>query len=193
MSKEYIKATVEEYLTDLASRSATPGGGSASALTAATAAALNLMVMAYSKKDEAAGNEKLIALEIVQKSGFKKFLTLIDKDCEVFRELMDKLSGKSFSEQEYINAAQVPLEICREIKNCINATGFLIENGNKNLLTDVGCAMHMFKASFYSAKLNVEINLKYIKNNVFCENAKSELKQIEKEINCACGNARAFF
>ncbi|MBU0682943.1 MAG: cyclodeaminase/cyclohydrolase family protein [Candidatus Omnitrophica bacterium] len=192
MAKEYLKTTIEEYLTDIASRSAVPGGGSATALTAATAAGLNLMVMAYSKKNEVRDNEKLDALYAVQKKGFKKLLTLIDKDCEVFRALMDKLASKSSAEQEYINAAQVPMEICRESANCLRAVSYLIENGNKNLLTDVGCAAHMFKASFYSAKLNVEINLKHIKNDALCKNIRSEIKQIEEEINRICDNAYVF-
>jgi len=180
----YLSNALQKYLEDLSSRTCTPGGGSAAALAAALGAGLNLMVIRYSKEKTGAseGNKELKETELRENENLKMISSLIDKDCEVFSSLMRTLSEKNDdAEGKYIASAEVPMEICRRSARSMDTACYLAEKGSKNLLTDVASAAHILKAAFSSAKVNVEINLKYIENIQFLKDTKMELEKIEKD------------
>ncbi|MGB2600421.1 MAG: cyclodeaminase/cyclohydrolase family protein [Candidatus Omnitrophota bacterium] len=180
--REYLNSTVDAYLKELSARSETPGGGSASALSAALGASLNLMVINYSGKAVKENSEGLEASKNRQQESLDKLSELIDEDSRVFRQLTEKLSARQNAQKEYIAAAIVPMNICREAHVSMDITSYLSEKGNKNLVSDVGCAAHLLKGAFYSAQLNVQINLKYITDISFCENAETALATMRKDI-----------
>lgn len=185
--QDYLRGTVEEYLKGLSERSIVPGGGSASALAAALGAGLNLMVMNYSIKpgDFGEAAQELLSVRERQRKSMDRLSLLVDEDCKAFRELMEALQAGHGTEKEYIIAAAVPMETCRECGVSMDITAYLAEKANKKLMTDVGCAAHILKAAFHSARLNAEINLKYVKDRSFIEKAEEELKAIRKEIDIA--------
>ncbi|MBL7072936.1 MAG: cyclodeaminase/cyclohydrolase family protein [Candidatus Omnitrophica bacterium] len=187
--KNYLSGTIEEYLENLSEKSAVPGGGSAAALTAALGAALNLMVLEFSIKNTSLANAENALLEqkkTDEKQNLKLAELLINEDCKVFSILRKAISEKkSEKEIEYIAAAKVPLEICRLTNRSLSLTSYLAKNANKNLMTDVECAAETLRAAFFSAKKNVRINLKYIKDEKFSENVKNELEQLEQELKTA--------
>jgi len=184
--KNYFSGTIEEYLENLSGKSAVPGGGSAAALSAAIGSALNLMVIEFSlKKGSLPGDDEALLKrkESDERQNLQLAKLLIDEDCKVFSLLRKAISEKkSERESEYIAAAKVPLEICRLACRSLNLAGYLSENANKNLITDVECAAHMLRAAFFSAKVNVEINLKYIKDEKFSKEVKTELEQLEQKL-----------
>jgi len=185
--QDYLQGTVEKYLKGLSERSIVPGGGSASALTAALGAGLNLMVISYSIKPGAsreAAQGLLSARERQQKS-MDRLSLLVDEDCKAFRELMEALQAGHDTEKEYIIAAAVPMETCRECGISMDITAYLAGKANEKLMTDVGCAAHILKAAFYSARLNAEVNLEHIKDRSFVEKAGKELKAMGKEMDIA--------
>jgi len=184
--KNYLSGTIEEYLENLSGKSAVPGGGSAAALSAAIGSALNLMVLEFSIKNVSSpseGDALLKRKESDERQNLKLAELLINEDCKVFSILRKAiLEKKSEKEIEYTAAAKVPLEICRLVCRSLNLTAYLAENANKNLMTDVECAAHMLFAAFFSAKINVEINLKYVKDEKFSRDVKIELEQLEQEL-----------
>lgn len=193
--KNYLSGTIKEYLENLSGKSAVPGGGSAAALTAAIGSALNLMVLEFSMKNASSAPAEDVLLKRKgsdERQNLKLAEVLINEDCKVFSILRKAISEKkSEKEIEYIAAAKVPLEICRLTHRSLSLTAYLAENANKNLMTDVECAAEMLFAAFFSAKKNVEINLKYIKDEKFSEKVKTELKQLEQELKRAYNKSRS--
>lgn len=179
--ESYLGGSVSNYLKELSEKSVTPGGGSASALTAALGAALNLMVINYTVKS--GSPEELLEAKKKQEKLLEELSSLIDKDCASFKSLMGKLSRGEDAQKEYAQAALAPMEVCRRSVESMRITDYLATSGNKKLATDVGCALHMLRSAFYSAKLNVEVNLKHIKDSSFVEEIEKELKSIKKEVD----------
>lgn len=181
---DFLNGSIERYLKELSSRTMVPGGGSASALTAAVGVGLNLMVLNYSIKPDISDQIKnnLDSLIDNQRSSLGKLSSLIDEDCKVFQELMDRLKARESVQGQYCSAAEVPMEICRECFKSIKVSSEIMEVGNKNLITDIGCASNMLRGSFFSAKLNVEINLNYIEDTGFVEGVRNELLSMEGEL-----------
>ncbi len=160
----YKKESLEKYLTELSSKTIAPGGGSAAALVGALGAGLNLMVLRYSvKKERSELSPELLLVTITeQEESMKKLTSLIEEDCRVFAALMKKISGGGDKQAELKTATEVPLMIAIECHTSMDITRFLLENGNKNLLTDVACAAHLLRSAFDSAGYEVKINLKDI-------------------------------
>ncbi|MFH1305527.1 MAG: cyclodeaminase/cyclohydrolase family protein [Candidatus Omnitrophota bacterium] len=183
-----LENTVKDYLSKLSAREPVPGGGSASAFAAALGAGLNLMVLNYSIPaggQEDAKTKGLKDARLRQEDSMRKLSALIDEDCRVFRALMEALSAKRDAQKEYRRAAEVPLKICRECCTSADITAYLVENANKKLLTDVCGAAYILKAAFLAARLNVEVNLKHIEDDLFISDTHKELKACEEKINRA--------
>jgi formiminotetrahydrofolate cyclodeaminase len=178
--KEYVSGSIEDYLAGLAARKSVPGGGSASALTGGMGAALNLMVINYSAGGGA--ESELETSRHRQEESMRKFTRMIDEDCRAFDSLMRVLKEKKDAEDNYKRAALAPMEVCRECHVSIDISLHLLENSNRNLLTDIGCASGMLRAGFDSASLNVRVNLKYIKDAAFVRNAEKALSSMSKDV-----------
>lgn len=183
----FFDSTVRTYIAELSAKKIVPGGGSASALTACVGAGLNLMVINFSIKPDEPTNAALEELKKRQEESKSALESLVDEDCKKFEELMKALALKEASDEEYINAAKAPLETCCQCRESIDITQALSENANKNLLTDIGCAGHILRASFDSACLNVEVNLKYIKDEAFVNATGLKLKELREEIHAKSG------
>jgi methenyltetrahydrofolate cyclohydrolase len=176
----YIKGSVEKYLDDLAARKPAPGGGSAAALQAAIGVALMSMAANYTKDG---------AQEILKKTedARKKLQGLIDADVEAYGKLSkaSKESGAGSQgpgDELYKEAARVPYEICKIAASCLKLCNELIECGNKNLITDTAIAVICLEGAFFSAKYNVYVNLKYIKDMDFIGNIHKVLQPLEEEL-----------
>ena len=183
-NSDYKNKKLSSYLEDLADSKITPGGGSASSLTGAIGAALNLMVInftASSAGDEVTSRE-LIVLKEEQLKCMEKLTSLVDEDCKVFRSLMAALKEKKDVQEEYKEAAKVPLEICREVRTSIAITNELVGIAKKTIASDIGCAASILKSAFHAASINVKINLKYIQDTDFTKEAEEELILMQNEV-----------
>lgn len=175
---------IKNFLDQLASQSATPGGGSVAALTGAMGAALLSMVgnltIGKEKYQDVEGKIK----ELLKKSENlrARFEELMEKDVEVFNELMAimKLPRMTEEEKEYRNgkmqvalkeAAQVPLAVAEKSKELIDICQEIAGIGSRNAISDAGVGVLLAEAAFDSAIINVKINLNLIKD----EKIKKEL------------------
>ncbi|RKY41537.1 MAG: hypothetical protein DRP85_05980 [Candidatus Makaraimicrobium thalassicum] len=184
---EYLQGTVERYFKDLSERRIVPGGGSASAFTAALGAGLNLMVINYSINDGDPGGAPrgLLEARSRQQESLEQLLSLVDEDCAAFRELMSAISSGRSAQKEYTAAAAVPMKICRQCHASMDITAQLTKSANRNLTTDIGCAAYILKAAFCSARLNVEINLRRIEDRTFVEKAEKALEEMNNDMDGA--------
>jgi len=181
--------TLIQYLDELSSAAPTPGGGSVAGITAALGAGLLCKVASLT-----IGKEKYKSVEpemqgILKRAGEfrEKFCQLATQDEEVYKKLSDIFKLPKDERKDLINEAlkdaiDVPLQVCKAAHGAIKLCIPLVQKGNKNLITDTGIASLMLKCAFESAVLNVEINLKYIKESAFILKIGNTLKPIEENI-----------
>ncbi len=158
---DYIKTPLAEYVNDLASRKVSPGGGSASALVAALGAALNTMVINFgiSPRTDPDKAQELSELKERQAALMREALSLINEDCEAFTALMNAISLKKVTPEEYISAADVPMRVCRVSRESMRISLRLLDLVKGSITADIACASGILRSAFYSARVNVEINL----------------------------------
>ena len=145
---------IEEFLNDLASVKPTPGGGAVAALVAAEAAALVEMVVNLTKNEEF----KHIGEKAHELRG--QLLDLADADVAAFDEVMAAYKSKDVSAK--ITAIKKAIEVPTDTKElaCLvqKLAKSMIENGNKNAVSDAKTALHLAEAAEKSAQENININ-----------------------------------
>ncbi len=183
----FINSPLKEYLDNLFDKKPTPGGGSVAALSAALGVSLIGMVLNYTigKKGYEAHEKELS--DILSAAGILKtrLEELVDEDVLVYGRLRDALKAKASKadmQNLYIESASVPLEVCRLSYDGMEALTIVCDWSNKALISDVGIACELLEAAFYSAKLNVDINLDYIEDPKFVHDAKHQLAILDKNI-----------
>ena len=183
---------IKNFLDMLASKSATPGGGSVAALTGTMGAALLSMVSNLTVGKEQYKEVEDDIKDLLKKSeSFRTTLEeLMEKDVEVFNQFMAIMKLPRTNEEEkkdrnqkmqiaLIEAAKVPLEIARKSKEVIDICLEIADKGTRNAISDVGVGVLLAEAAFHSAIINVKINLNMIKD----ENIKREFSQEIESLN----------
>jgi len=183
--------SIDVFLNELASRQATPGGGSAAAVMGAQAAALISMVcnLTIGKPKYAEVEADMIRL-LSQSEDLRAQLTaMIKADVEVFDQLMacyglpkdtdQQKAARSVQIQAVLKAATlVPLDCARACAKTIELSQIAAEKGNTGVVSDAGVAVMCGYGALKSAALNVYINAGSIKDREFAEAKLVELEQI---------------
>jgi formiminotetrahydrofolate cyclodeaminase len=183
--------SIQQFLDELASKSATPGGGSAAAIMGAMGAALVSMVcnLTMGKKNYEAVEGEMKAL-LEQAESLRAHLTdMVRADMEAFNQVMgayglpketdDEKQTRSQAIQAALKAAtDVPLECARACAEVIRLSKIAAEKGNKNVVSDAGVAVVAGYAALRSAALNVHVNTGGIKDEAFVSSRLEELNEI---------------
>lgn len=150
--KMYKNMAVQDYLDQLAAKIPTPGGGSSSALCAASASALVSMVVNFTLGKPKYFKHKKKLKDILNKSESlrKEFLRMVDLDAAAYKS------------KNIRDALNVPFMVSRLCLEGIKICPLLIRKCNMNLISDLAVAAVLFEAGFASACFNVRINLKSI-------------------------------
>ena len=172
-----IEQSCTSWLADLASSKPAPGGGGAAALVGAVGVSLGAMVgsLTIGKKKYADVEEEMKALVERSKELSLKLQSMVKADAEAFLPLSDAYRMPSGTDEEkaakdqaiqmaLTGATEVPLNI---LILCADAMELMVEfqkKGSRLALSDAGCGAAMCKAAMESAKLNVYINLKLMKD-----------------------------
>jgi len=169
--------TVEGFISELASKSPAPGGGSAAALSSALGAALTSMVcnLTIGKKKYADVSEELSGVlghcELLR----ARLVDLIDQDTEAFNQIMaafalpketeeeKKLRGEAI-QRATLGATLVPLDVMRASIEVLKLTEVVARKGNQNSISDAGVAALQLMAGVRGAHYNVLINLSAMEN-----------------------------
>ncbi len=183
--------SIQQFLDDLASQSATPGGGSAAAVMGAQAAALISMVcnLTIGKPKFAEVEADMQAL-LAQSEALRKQLTaMIQADVDVFNRLMvtyglpketdaDKIARSAAIQLVLKDATDVPLDCARACAKAITLSQLAAEKGNPNVISDAGAAVMAAYGGLKTAALNVYINAGSLKDREFAETKLAELATI---------------
>jgi formiminotetrahydrofolate cyclodeaminase len=166
--------TIGSFLGQLAARVPAPGGGATAALHAAQSAALVAMVARYS--NGARYDTELMARLFTEADGLRdEALGLAEADAAAFgvvsdayqlpKETTELLQVRSAAIAEALaGAAQPPAEVIRTAYRLIELAEELLPAGNRNVITDVAAAAEAARAAAVTARVNVEVNLRGIKD-----------------------------
>jgi formiminotetrahydrofolate cyclodeaminase len=183
--------SIQGMLEELASSSATPGGGSAAALAGAMGAALVSMVcrLTIGKKrfadvaDELGGVlEEAEALRV-------RLTNLADADTRAFDQVMEAYRLPKETQEEQAarqvaieaalqGATQVPLETARACATVVGLVAQVIPKINPNAVSDAGAAALLAEAGLRGAQLNVAINLGALDDSAFAHKTREDLREI---------------
>ena len=179
---EYSKMTVRDFIRELESSSATPGGGAAAALGGAMAGSLCTMAVSVTLGREAyrdAWTEmESIAGEV--RSYTALLLELMDEDPRVYGSVIQATRMPKTTEvekevreaciQKALKAAcHPPLEILRTVAKIARLLESLLFKGNPNALADLGTAAELLSSASKAAAYSLEANLKRIEDASFKE------------------------
>ena len=183
--------TIQIFLDELASKSSTPGGGSAAAIIGAMGAALISMVANFTvgKKNYEAVEDEARAI-LARSEDLRARLTgMVKADVDVFNKVMGAYGmPKDTDEQkakrtEAIQAAlkeatDVPLACAKLCAEVITLSLPIAEKGNKGVISDAGVAVLAGYSALRSAALNVYINIGGIKDANFVQDRTKQLEAI---------------
>ncbi|MDP6438899.1 MAG: cyclodeaminase/cyclohydrolase family protein [Candidatus Brocadiia bacterium] len=201
----YAQESLETYLADAASNKPAPGGGSISALTGALAASMSEMAANFTagkKKYEPVQAQVQQCLEHLQ-TARQELLALVDADVEAYeavgraygmaKDTPDAKAARAEAIQAALGSAmEIPLRVVRQCRGVALEAAELVGIANPNLITDVGVSAILARAACEAARLNVEVNLKYIKDEQLVARARPEVDEaVETCARCCRDITRA--
>jgi glutamate formiminotransferase/formiminotetrahydrofolate cyclodeaminase len=179
------------FSEEVASKKATPGGGSVSAYVGALAAGLVSMVarITLAKKDAAQNTDRLQELIRKGEDLRQAFLGLVVEDAESFDAVMrafklpkDKPDARKKAIQEAtVKAAEVPLRTLDSSIQALQLAKEIAEYGATNTLSDVSTSSAAARAAMEGAASNVLINLDMLDDKHFVEKTRLRVSELRKE------------
>lgn len=181
---------MREWIKTLESSAPTPGGGGASALVGAVAAALGGMVanLTTGKKKYAA-----YQADIERLIGETEVLTgelydLMQADADAFAPLAaaygipkeDPSRGETLEKALHL-AAEPPLAILRALSRLPSILEELCEKGSRLAVSDVGCAAAFGASALSGALLNLLVNTRLMQDRAYASALEQEATRLEQE------------
>jgi len=178
-----IEKPCTEFIGQLSSKAAVPGGGGASALVGAIGMALGSMVgnLTVGKKKYADVEADILVLLDKAEALQAELLRLVDEDAAVFEPLSkaygipkDDPAREQIMEDALRLACTVPLDIMRLSARAIEFHDEFAKKGSMIALSDAGVGVTFCKAALQGASLNVFINTKSMKDRGYAGSVEAE-------------------
>lgn len=182
--------SVKSFAQELAAKVSVPGGGGASALVGALAAALGSMVGNFTlgKKKYADVEPDIIVLMEKAENLRNELLACIDKDAEGFEPLSrayglpkDAPGRDETLEKCLHDAAAVPMEIAELSCKVIELSEEFAAKGSKLMISDAGCSAVFAWSALYGAALNVRVNTKLMKDTEYAAGLDKRIDSLMEE------------
>ncbi len=184
--------SLDTFITDLASKAPTPGGGGASALGGAVGSALGSMVgnLTLGKKKYAEYEPDIRLLLDKLSHNQEELLALMDQDAKAFEPLSKAYALPKNTEEEIAQkeevleqalyaASLVPIDIMRKSVEALLIQEELSVKGTRIAISDIAVGVQFLRAALLGASMNVYINTKSMKNR---DNAKELNKEADELI-----------
>lgn len=196
MSQELRSLSVEDFLDRLSSGEPTPGGGSASALAGALAAALVCMVCRLTL-----GRNRFLGVAPLMEKALDDAQTLqrrlldgLERDSGAYQDVMtayamarateaEKASRSEAIQRALREATRVPLSVASDCADALRLAQVVIEQGNPSAASDARVAALLGEAGGRGALLNVRINLPSIHDVEFVDKSSEEAREIEARLD----------
>ena len=177
------------FTEKLASKTPVPGGGAATALVGACAAALLAMVGNYTtgKKKYAEVEEDIRRMLARAEELRLRLLALAEEDAKNFEPLAAAYAlPKDAPERESIlasaceKACEAPLAMMDCLGEVIDLLAEMREKGSRLLLSDVGCGALFANAALEAAAFNVLVNTKTLSDRWRASEINARVDEIRK-------------
>ncbi len=189
-AEELVELFAERY-EEVASKKATPGGGSVSAYIGALAAGLVSMVarITLAKKDAAQESDRLQELVRKGEQLRQSFLDLVVEDAESFDAVMqafklpkDNPDARRHAIQEAtVKAAEVPLRTLDSSVQVLRLGEALAKYGATNALSDLTTSVAGARAAIEGAASNVLINLDTLDDKHYVDKTRMRVSELTKD------------
>ncbi|MFF1881658.1 cyclodeaminase/cyclohydrolase family protein [Pseudarthrobacter sp. NPDC058196] len=168
--------TISSYLTRLAARQPTPGGGAAAALHAAQGAALVAMVARYTTGAKYEPHAPLVQRITAAADGLiDETLHLAEADEVAFQAVIDsyklpsdtaelKAARAAGIQSALIQAAETPARLVKLSGDIVDLATELFDVANANVISDVAAAADAARAAATTARVNIDINVVAVKD-----------------------------
>jgi methenyltetrahydrofolate cyclohydrolase len=186
--------SIGSFLDALAAAAATPGGGSATALMGAMAAALVGMVCGLSieRQPSAAARDELAATLRRAQELRARLCSMIDADVAAFDAVMrayalpksgdaDKAARSAAIQRALHEATLAPLECARACAEVMELARLVAQKGHTSAAGEAAVAALASQAAVRCAALNVRINAGSIRDGAFVESTLGELEGILRQ------------
>ena len=199
----YLEKPITTYLEDAASNKPAPGGGSVAALAGALGASMSAMAANFTVGKEKYKDVEPQVRELLDES--MKIMNacskIVEDDVTAYnnytsaskmpKETDEQKAARTAAMQEALKGAMaVPMELVRNCAAQVGVADKLVDIANPYLISDVGVSVLLADAAMQGARLNVEINLKYLKDKDLVEKTRKELD--ETLASCEGIRARVF-
>lgn len=191
MTDKVSDQQISDFLDTLASNAPTPGGGSVAALNGAMAAALLGMVCSImlSRNGNTEQKEELETLKQRIEELRYHMQELAQADIEVFNRLSaayklprttdaDAASRRAAIQRLTREAAEVPLQTAHSAAALLPLCITLAHKSTRLLLSDVGIAAVMARATVQSSLLNVAINLATLEDHIYVTQVRTQTEKL---------------
>ncbi len=167
MEERLVQRSCEDFSRDVASRVSSPAGGAVVAYAASLGVALASMAAEFTL-----GKSRYAAVEAEVRQALEglerirvRLVELVDEDARALEPLTrayalpvaDPLRSEALEEAGR-GACAVPLELMGLVGRALPWLELLGERGSRLLVSDVGCAAALCRASLEAASLNVYVN-----------------------------------
>lgn len=175
---EMLEQSINQFTEELASSSAVPGGGCASALAAAIGVALGVMVggLTVDKEKYADVADELKELMVEAQYLRVRLLDCVEKDAEMFAPLAkaygipkDDPHRDEVMEKCLRDAALAPLQTFDFCCKAIDMQKKFAEKGGSLIISDAATGLALCCGAMYGAAMNVKVNTKIMKDREYAE------------------------
>lgn len=186
-----VSLRVEDFIRRLADDQPAPGGGSAAALTGAMGSALACMVarLTIGRHQYSASDQQMCALRDRAERLQERLTALVDEDslayCSVIRAYsfprdteVERDLRSAEIQRALRHATEVPLEAAEACAEVIELAAADAALGNRNAASDAAVAALLAYAGLRGALLNVQTNLKQVRDQVFVSASMARLSQL---------------
>ena len=175
------------FLSKLAAKSPTPGGGAAAALSGAMAASLLAMVIHFTLGKRGYEKQQEQFTNLLWESDQLRFKLsqCMQDDADAFDEVMvaykaARGDGKAL-EKALKRATDAPIECAHLCHQLMVHSRTVAEGGNAMVVSDAGVAVMSAYAGLMSAALNVQVNLANIKDQAFVREMEQRLRPLQEQ------------
>lgn len=189
---DFANQKIRPFLKELGSSNVSPGGGAAAALTGSLGAALlEMTARINAERERKKLNQRSVSadasLRIAKFFKIKSNLAqVMQKDTRAFLALSafpkEKRSGIAYG-RALKKAAAAPLEICALSHAALKLGAVEVPRTGAWLASDLAEAGLLLEAAFHAGKLNVDINLKYIKDEPYTAAIRAEMAAMAEEVS----------
>lgn len=187
----YKNQSLDEFLTELSSRSPTPGGGSAAGLAAATGVALVEMVAHVISERDETERGRLASFVSECDANRKEFVTMMDQDSAAFESYMSALKlPKETDEEKKVRrtamqdalkgSTTVPLALAQRVCAFSELLASTFSDAPKDIASDLYVGSAMLEAALDGGVANVYVNLAYLRDVDFKDQTRMAIQRCQE-------------